>query len=295
MIEKLFRSPLFEEAGAADGGGASGDTASTSADATPPANPYEGVFNAEGDFSEGWGERLPEGYREFAKTTGQPKNLPELVKSYAHLRGKLGQNTVVPPSENSTPEELAAFREAMGVPSEAAAYGLTDAPDNLPDGIGWDSELGGKVAEWAHANNVPPAAVQALVGLQMEHQQGAFEGLQAQMASEAKANDDALREAWGAQYKGNQETVDTLVTRMGADMDSEAFAHPEVRKVLAKLGTRLAEGDLAGVETTGASPLGPTAQAEDIMTNPANPLYQAYQRGDQAALDKVNALFQQSV
>lgn len=265
----LSRSPLFEEANPDDGGGGGGGGAA-------PA-PYEGVFDESGNFVEGWAEKAPEGYGEFAAKVGPMPNLWELSKSYAHAQSKIGANTVVIPGEGATDEQLSEFRTALGVPAEAGGYGLDKAPEGLPEGMEWDTEFGATVQDWAHRNHVPQAALAELVEMQLGQEVVRGQGAEAAYTEQLKAWDDELRQEWGASYPTNKQNVETAIVKLGGNAADPVWQNPEVRKVLSEVGQRVLGAQTHGLDAPagGVNPLGPREQAKalarepDFATNPA--------------------------
>jgi len=79
------------------------------------------------------------------------KGLPDLVRYYADAESAKGKTTAVP-GEKATPEEMAAFRKAVGVPEKSEDYKLEKI--TLPDGKEADPEWEKELKELAHKANV---------------------------------------------------------------------------------------------------------------------------------------------
>lgn len=111
--------------------------------------------------------------------------------------------------DDATEEDVTAYREANGIPAEAAGY-----MENLPDGLVLgdnDKEIFGNFAESLHAVNAPPeiahAALEWYNGF-AEQQQAAQADLDGEQMAVATQE---LREAWGSDYRANINLVGGLI------------------------------------------------------------------------------------
>ena len=85
-----------------------------------------------------------------------PATPEEGVETPNHLIGKkLGV-----PTDKSSPEEVAAFRTALGVPESVEEYKF--APSAMPEGMTWSDEMSKPFAAIAHKHGIPPGAMTAL-------------------------------------------------------------------------------------------------------------------------------------
>lgn len=134
--------------------------------------------------------------------------------------------------ENATPEELADYRTAHGIPNTPAEYDLT-LPNGLVIGEA-DRPLVDEFLATAHAQNMHPKQVQEALGWYMDKQETARAAQQARDAESGIKCIDQLREDFGPDYKREVKIA------MGV-LDA---APEEVRDRF--LNGRLADGTLIG-------------------------------------------------
>lgn len=220
--------------------------------------------------------------------TDKGPNVEAILKSYQGMEQLLGKKAqaVVPPSEKSTPEEVAAYRKAIGVPDSPDGYKLK--PDNLPEGVQFDEATAKRAAELAHKHNIPAAAMQEFMKFDMERaammQQAAAGMIEAQL----EAGREELQKVYGDKFGEKIELARRAAVTAGVDPASHGFVDPQVVKAIVNLAEklsddRLVEGNQTGVAST-------RARARDIMTNQSNPLYQRYQEGDPEVVDQVRRM-----
>lgn len=91
-------------------------------------------------------------------------DIQKIAKSYKETKALVGQKLGIP-GEDASPEAKAEFYKALGVPEQGTseAYGLrTEAPENWPEGVTYDTEIGGKFAEKAKELNLTPDQAKGL-------------------------------------------------------------------------------------------------------------------------------------
>jgi hypothetical protein len=261
---------------------------------TPPpteATPA-GYLNEKGEFSQGWIDRLPKEFQENAAQFANFKDLPALLKSYTHAQKMLGgkANAVQIPGEDATPEERTEFFKKLGVPDDASAY--TVKPANLPEGMEWDADAIGKFNQVAHANGVPPKAMEQILSAYAEYQ--AVEAEKAVVAEKAAfdASRKQLADEWGSKYDSNLALAKRAAQSVGADLNSQGFSDPQVVKAFQRLAAHISDDRLVSAEAPATSMIG-RAKGMDIITNPTNPLHAKYRSGDGATASLVNDLLRQ--
>lgn len=144
-----------------------------------------------------------EGQRKLAERFNSPA---DLVKSYAEMNKEFN-NRVKRPGEDATPEDMAKFYKAMGLPENTEAYKF-----ERPEGMAEDTfnseatqaELG-QLAELVH-NNIsnPVKLAQELINLGA---QSTAQRQEAQKAADERFIADgeaALRTEWGSDYDANK-------------------------------------------------------------------------------------------
>jgi hypothetical protein len=234
------------------------------------------------------------------EVTEKPEWLPEkfwrndkadvesLSKSYQGLEQLLGKkaNAIVPPSEKSTPEEIAAYRKAIGVPESPEAYNLK--PEQLPEGVVWDESVAKRAAELAHKHNVPAAAMQEFMKFDMERAALMNQAAAQMIETQLETGRAELQKVWGDKMPEKIELARRAAVTAGVDPTSQGFVDPQVVKAIVNLAEKLSDDKLVAGVQTGVSST--RARAKDIMTNAANPLYLRYQEGDAEVVDQVRRM-----
>jgi hypothetical protein len=108
-----------------------------------------------------------------------------------------------PLPDNATPEQLAAYREANGIPSKPEDYaGLLKLEDGLVIGDD-DKPIIAEFLKVAHAKNAAPGDVSDYVNWYFKNQEA---GLEMRAQADQDATDQAeasLRDEWGPEFKKN--------------------------------------------------------------------------------------------
>jgi hypothetical protein len=244
----------------------------------------------DGTFSDGWLDRLPESLTEAKPTLGKFKTFEDLAKSYSALQTVIGKkaNAVTVPNEKSTPEEIAAFRKAIGAPDSAEGYKLK--PEQLPEGLTWDDELAKGFAEIAHKHHIPPAAMQELTARFVASESAKLEQYAKAATAELETGRTELKKEFGANFDKSIVMAKRVAQTVGLDPNSPGLRDPNVVKALVRFGGMISEDKLSA----GNSAVPGTMTAKDIMTNPANPYHKRYQEGDTEVVGMVRDLMRQA-
>jgi hypothetical protein len=220
--------------------------------------------------------------------TDKGPNVEALAKSYDVAQRALGRKAqaVVPPTEKSTPEEVAEYRKAIGVPESPEAYKLK--PDQLPEGVTWDDNVAKKAAELAYKHNVPAAAMQEFMKFDMERAALMNQAAAQMIETQLETGRAELQKVWGDKMPEKIELARRAAVTAGVDPTSQGFVDPQVVKAIVNLAEKLSDDKLVAGDQTGVSST--RARAKDIMTNAANPLYLRYQEGDAEVVDQVRRM-----
>ncbi len=266
---------FFREADGAGGGGGPESNAGASSETAAV-----GFAAEDGSFVEGWTSRLPEDLGEARDKFSKFKTVSDLAKSYHSLEQTLGSRAgaVVVPGERSTPEEVSAFRRALGVPERVEDYNIR--PEKLPEGMEWNNEAARPYVELAHKYNIPPAAMKELVARHAESEAQRGQVIAEMAQAQLESGKRALQSAWGDEYGTKIDLATRAAKTAGVDPRSSGFTDPEVVKAFARLGEMISDDKLVGGGSGYGALQGGAARARDIQTNPHNPLYQKYQDGD---------------
>lgn len=188
---------------------------------------------------------------------GRFTSLDDLVKANLDSRSKLSK-AIIPPSKDAKPEEVAAYRKAIGVPEAPDKYKFPA----IPEGVDAEPVTAAR-AEWAktfHDNNVPAHVAEALIAKVAAE---AAEVQAAQVAADKAYADKTaadLKQEWGADYEANQTYANRAAAELlGKDLEEAKriemkdgrflLDHPHMLRVFAKYGREMAEGGLGGVVT----------------------------------------------
>lgn len=280
-----------------DSGAAAPQTTATAAAAAPVApptasaqtSPPRGYVGEDGNFSDGWLDRLPGELDPAKQTLAKYRGLPELAKSHFELQQLLGKKSsaVNIPGEKSTPEEVAAFRKAVGVPETADGYNLK--PEKLPDGVTWDDATGKAYAEIAHKHHIPAAAMKELAALQLSQEAMRAEEVGKMLGAELERGKQELQTAWGANFDKNISLAARVAQSVGLDPHTDGLRDPKVVQALVRFAGMMSEDKLVTGDFAPSLQAG-KIRATAIMTDKTNPLYAKYQDGDAETVQLVRDL-----
>jgi hypothetical protein len=127
------------------------------------------------------------------------RDVDSLGKSYIELERKLGERPtgVKPLSAESTPEEIAAYRQAMGVPEKPDGYELGEL--SFPEDVAPTQEQLGAFRNLAHELHLTPAQVKGILTWYSEDLSGQWNGLQEARTAELRDNLSVISKKYGAQ------------------------------------------------------------------------------------------------
>jgi hypothetical protein len=204
-------------------------------------------------------------------------DVESMAKGFNGLEQLLGKkaNAIVPPTEKSTPEEVAAYRKAIGVPES-------------PEGVTWDEGVAKRAAELAHKHNVPAAAMKEFMKFDMERAALMNQAAANMIEEQLQQGRAELERVWGDKMPEKIELARRAAVTAGVDPTSQGFVDPQVVKAIVSLAEKLSDDKLVAGDQTGVSST--RARARDIMTNQANPLYARYQEGDAEVVDQVRRM-----
>ena len=199
----------------------------------------------------------------------------DAFRGHVALVKKFGQRTeglVKIPGADAPPEEVTAYRKAIGVPETVAEF-TVDVPEALRTIV--PLEAAKAFVPLFHKLNIPPAAAQQIIQGYAEFGQTLLTQRQAgfqKIRDEEKnrvgevtfRDDSALGEQY-AEREFSTELIDAL-------NQSGMAGHPELRKFLVKRGRELREDGIIQGESVGLSRKG---QAETYIEECKNPTHPA--------------------
>lgn len=288
-------------AGAAGGAAAQGSSGASgpgaAAGAAAGTGSHLGAFiDDKGTFKAGW-----------TKVYGLPETLekkfttPEgLLKSYTSLERMLGQDKVVVPGPNSTPEERAAFYEKLGRPATPEGYGI-----KMPEKIGdkpfpkelWSQERAEGFAKWAHERGWTTEQVQDAI--EYDARRGMTD-LESITAAQQQAKDKViadLKAKWGGEAKFQEQIKlgQSALKQLGLDhMLQHPLANdPGFIEAMAKVGAAIVEDSAAGARGTSHAPVNAQAEWAKIKGDKSHPYWQKGHPNHASARAHVTKLFEQ--
>lgn len=283
------------------------DTATITAPATPPAStpaaapaatpaPSAPVhFNPDGTLGENWFTALGDEFAPSADALKPFKTVKDLAKSYLHFR-KTGPAY---PGAESTPEDVARFRQLAQVPEAPEGYGLAK-PAELPEGVDWDETAVATIAAVAHQHHVPAAALQAIVGKHLEieaHRAAQAKAAQAQALEQAQSSlMQELQSGYEPAIQKVRHLTDTLAGAAGitdAVAVGKLATDPAFVRMMLAVSNRISEDGVR--PPPGFNDLrSPRQKIDDIRSGKDRDWSERYANGEQAAMDHVTALYKQA-
>ncbi len=156
-------------------------------------------------------EQLSGGDEKLLNHLGRYKSVDAISKAFREAR-QAAQNAgkSITLGDKATPEEVKAYREAYGIPEDAAAYPGDFRADFKPSDA--DKAILGEFKSAMHAKNVPPQAAAAALDWYQDFAQAQQQELDGNLVKVAKETQNALRSEWGGEYDGNIGAIQELMT-----------------------------------------------------------------------------------
>lgn len=165
-----------------------------------------------------WREKIAGGDQKALARLQRFPDVGSVFKSFRELETRLSSGQLKQPlPDNPTPEQLAEYRQANGIPESPADYKI-ELSDGLVIGEA-DRPLIDGILEAAHATNASPQVVNAIVDefYHLREEQIQQEHLRHEQMKSATTS--TLASEWGADYKPNMMAVNnTLVAHLGQDV-----------------------------------------------------------------------------
>lgn len=260
--------------------------------ATPVVTPPS-LIGADGKFTPEFAKLYPS----LAKYT-EPD---AAFKGAANLQSMLGnQNRVPVPGPNSTPEEIALFREKTGVPADAKGYELKlpakldnkDVPADLMPQASLD-----KWAERFHKAGIPKAVGNELLSEYLKEAMAAADGINNGMAQAHADAEAGLKKDWGVKYAANLQLAEKAAAAVGITKevvaaDPALANNPNFIRAMVRVGAMMGEDPAAGARGTQPSIQDPNTRIAELrgIMDPtkgyksSNPQHSAYMQEIQSLL-----------
>jgi hypothetical protein len=198
------------------------ETAPAQAETTTPAMDITKYINSDGTFKEGWKEAfIPEDqrgnkfYNIFSDVQGFLKsagNQATMIGKYASTKG------ILPINEKSTPMEIQAYREAMGIPNDSTGYKYTPS-----EGMNIDPALLKPALDDFNKSNYTPAQVDVAMKAYERYIGTLQANYEKQMSENVKEASEKVENKWGPKLPQRQELSKSFITKMTANFSPEEY------------------------------------------------------------------------
>lgn len=256
---------------------------------------FRTIVGDDGNFTADFRSKLPENLKGLEKF----KSPEQVLAGYTNLEKLMGAkaNAVVIPGADATKEEWAPILKRLGVPDSPEGYGLK-VPENLPDGVTVNQEELNQFAKYAHQIGLTPQQVAKLQEYDMTRAgtgaASSIEQAKAMEVQEFTKQTEILSKAWGTGPESTQKkalaeraalTFGFTPQEIGED---PLFRNARFVMTMARAGAAMSEDTL--VKSSEINHIGGLkAKAQDVISNPQNPLYKRYWSGDADANAQVQA------
>lgn len=217
------------------------------------------------------------------------KDIPSLVKGYAHLSKRMGSAVNIP-GKDAKPEDVTAFKakliEAGMLPTpitDPKEYAIT-RPKDLPAGIPWSEELSGKLAATMQKYQVPKEMVPELMALHME----ALGGVSQALKFDLEKGMTALRAEYGDKFDERVEMADRIGAGIFSPESMQFFEQTGINKdprflsAILRIAPAFVQDSsfMESIPNQGGEMTGEAAKEEHnkVMTDPAHPMYAGYRQ-----------------
>lgn len=248
-------------------------------------NPNEPNSNTEQQPATSWRDALPEAIRG-EKTLTKFKDVEALAQSYVNLE-KFAGGALRVPGEKATPEEVASFREKLGVPKTPAEYGVEV---KVPEGMPWDKEAEQGFIKTAHGLGLTKSQVQGVLDYYVGSVQAGLDGAAQQRAATVDEALATMRQEWGGLASRNLALVQRVVAEFGDD-DTKGWLErsgvgndPQFLRFVARLAGPLVEDNLISGENLGVSRTDAQAEIKKLMGT------KEYLKGDKQIIERIREL-----
>jgi len=228
----------------------------------------------------GWAEKASE------------KDIPSIMKSYAHLSKRMG-GAITLPGKDAKPEEVQGLKAKLyeaGIfqapPADPKEYGIAK-PEQLPEGLGWNDELATKFAQTLHKHGAPKGLAADLLPLYQE----AILGAQTVFKTDQESGLAALKKEFGEQFDSRKEATTRMIGEIFKDeSELQLFNqlglgdHPKFLSILMRIAPSYQPDSSyqpdagQGGGTGGESPREELAK---IMNDKSHPMHAGYWRQPQ--------------
>lgn len=256
------------------------------------AGPY---INQDGSFVPDWDTHLEQDLRH--PDLKNFKSVQDLARSYVHTKRLVGAKGIIPPTEKSTPQEVAEYRKAMGAPEDEKGYQVSN--EGLPEGVQVSEELAGKFRTIANKYHMPVAAWAELAKAYTDVEKSRMEIGQRAVTEELnrkfKEGQETLHRNWGRNYETNIDKLKRVINHpdVHGDINDPGLLNASTVEMLLRVANLSSEDKFLGAGAPAQGSFDPGVEADRIQGDKTHPEYQRYHSGDKEIEAKVTHLRKQ--
>lgn len=242
----------------------------------------EGWIGSDGKIDKSAYDRLPDHLKPFSETLKKYDTDEALLGAFLHSQTLNGKKGLQPLDKNASEKDKAEWngrlRELLGVPKDAAGYGVLEKPADVPDTL-WNGEYVQTMAGIMHKYNAPPEMVKELFAADRKFGTDTMGKGQSQAVEARKAADALITQTFGQNRDAEIHAARRAAETVGIDVqDPDIGNNPKIIIALSKMAKLLGEDKLVRPGSAEGAVGGgdDRARARDIVMNMANPLNEAY-------------------
>jgi hypothetical protein len=252
------------------------------------------IIDAEGKFTEGWMELLPEDLREDA-TLKSIQDFPSMAKMLVSGQKMIGADKIMVPGKESTDEDWGKIFNKLGRPEKSDGYAL--AKPEIPEGMPWDDKAVLAFQEIAHKAGLLPKQAKDLFNWYNGIAAEAYTGTQKATQEAYDGAVAALKKEWGAAYDQKLELSRAAIRAFASEEDIKALDEglgndPRMIKLFAKIGSQISEGKLKGTDGVN-TPIEAQGQINAILGDPKHPYHIKGHPEHASAVNAMQELYKQ--
>lgn len=172
----------------------------------------------------------------------------DAIRELLDARGKLSE-AIIRPGDEATEEELAAYRERLGIPTDASGYDFDDL--ELPEDMSLEDEQLEAFRQKAFELELPPEKAKELVKWEAERQAEARDAFHKDVERKREETTKTLRKEWGDDFDANVRLMRKALATFGDEefteyLDESGLGNdPRMVKAFLKIGQAIVDDQLA--------------------------------------------------
>lgn len=213
---------------------------------TPPAPPVETPPEPQPG---AWRDSLPDDIKGDASISGFA-DVPSLAKAYVHARSKIGADTAVIPTRETSEEDRATFWAKVGRPEAADKYDLP--AEGMPEGFEPDTKRLEHMQGKSFDLGITKQQFAGLARADAEYRNLLTQEVNQTLADQQKAWEQEIRTEFGVAYDQDIQGVNSVIREFGSDAlrtvlhDTGLGAHPEMLRFCRKLFHAMKNDEVLG-------------------------------------------------